>query len=110
MPVYLGLSKLDISKIAMYVLLGCKIFFFYLGEAISLSPLYHFHPLHRYLDISQVITAESSPLHIASSQTQTGTFVFQVQVANHQATHPNMHPNEVGRLVPDLLHFQNIFL
>ena len=33
---------------------------------ISLTPLYHFYPLHRHLDISQAITAESSPLHIAS--------------------------------------------
>ena len=39
------------------------------GEAISisLSPLYHFHMLHRHLDISCTITAKSSPLHIASS-------------------------------------------
>ena len=29
------------------------------GEAISLTPLYHFHPLHRHLDTSRVITAES---------------------------------------------------
>ena len=35
----------------------------------SLTPHYHFHPLHRHLDISWVITAESSPLHIASSRT-----------------------------------------
>ena len=30
------------------------------GEAISLTFLYHFHPLHRHLDISRAITAESS--------------------------------------------------
>ena len=42
------------------------------GEAISLSPLYHFHPLHRHLDISRAINAGSSPLHIASSRTRTG--------------------------------------
>ena len=42
------------------------------GEGIFLTPLYHFHQLHRNLHISRVITAESSPLHIASSQTQTG--------------------------------------
>ena len=36
------------------------------GEAISLTPLYHFHPLHRHLDISLEITAESLPLHIAT--------------------------------------------
>ena len=42
------------------------------GEGIYLTPLYHFHPLHRHLDISRAITAESSPLHIADSQTRTG--------------------------------------
>ena len=36
------------------------------GEGIYLTPLYHFHPLHRQLDIIKVITAESSSLHIAS--------------------------------------------
>ena len=40
-------------------------------DSISLSPLYHFHSLHRHLD-SRVITAESSPLHKASSRTRTG--------------------------------------
>ena len=39
------------------------------GEAISLIPFFHFHPLHRHLDISRAITAESSPLHIASRLT-----------------------------------------
>ena len=42
------------------------------GEAISLSVLNHFHPLHRHLDISRAITAESSPLHIGSSRNRTG--------------------------------------
>ena len=42
------------------------------GEGISLSPLYHFHPLYGHLDISWAITAESSPLHIASSWSRTG--------------------------------------
>ena len=46
------------------------------GEGISLTPHYHFHPLHRYLDISRAITAESSPLHIASSRTRTGNLWF----------------------------------
>ena len=36
-------------------------------EGIYLTPHYHFHPLHRHLDISRAITAESSPLHIACS-------------------------------------------
>ena len=41
------------------------------GEAISLYPFYHFHPLHRHLDISWVIAAESSPLRIAGSRNRT---------------------------------------
>ena len=47
------------------------------GEGISLVPHpihRHFHPLHRHLDISRAITAENSPLHIASSRTWTGAF------------------------------------
>ena len=46
------------------------------GEGISLTPYYHFHPVHRHLDISRAITAESSPLHIGSSQTRTGNLWF----------------------------------
>ena len=34
-------------------------------EAISLTPLYHFHLLHRHLDTRLTITIESSHLHIA---------------------------------------------
>ena len=43
------------------------------GEAISLTLLYHFH---RPLDIYRAITADSSPLHIASSRTRTGNIWF----------------------------------
>ena len=46
------------------------------GEGISLTPHYHFHPLHGHLDISQAITAESSPLHTGSSPTRTGNLWF----------------------------------
>ena len=46
------------------------------GEGISLTPHYQFHSLHRHLDISRTITAESSPLHIASSRTRTGNLWF----------------------------------
>ena len=45
-------------------------------EGISLNPHYHFHPLHGRLDISRAVTAESSPLHIASSQTRAGNLWF----------------------------------
>ena len=54
------------------------------GEAISLKALYHFYPLHRHLDISRLITAESSPLHIARNWTQPGNF------GSFQATHPKV--------------------
>ena len=43
------------------------------GNAISLIPLYYFHPPHRHLDTSWEIAAESSPLLIASSWTRTGS-------------------------------------
>ena len=46
------------------------------GEATSLIPLYHFHPLHRHLNISRLITAESSPLHLASKRTLTGNIWY----------------------------------
>ena len=41
-------------------------------EGISLAPQYHFHQLHRHLDILNVsgaVTAESSPLYIDSRRT-----------------------------------------
>ena len=41
-------------------------------EGISLTPHQHFHPLHRHLDISRTIAAESSTLHIGSSRTRAG--------------------------------------
>ena len=37
------------------------------GEAISLTPLYLFHLLHRHLIITWAIAAESSPLHISTT-------------------------------------------
>ena len=46
------------------------------GEGISLTSHYHFHPLHRHLDISRPITAEISLLHIWSIRTQTGNLWF----------------------------------
>ena len=46
------------------------------GEGIYLTPLYHFHPLHRHLDIGRAITAGSSPLRIAGSRTRTWNLWF----------------------------------
>ena len=41
-------------------------------EAISLYPFSQLHPLHRHLDISWVIAAESSPLRIVHSRNRAG--------------------------------------
>ena len=46
------------------------------GEGIYLTPPHHFRPLHRHLDISWVIAAESSPLHIAGGRNRTGNLWF----------------------------------
>ena len=46
------------------------------GEAISLTPLYHFHVLHRDFGLSGRMTAESSPLHITNSRTRTGNILL----------------------------------
>ena len=40
------------------------------GDGISLIPYYHFHLLHRHLDISREITTDSSPLRLGSSRTE----------------------------------------
>ena len=40
------------------------------GEGIYLTPLYHFHPLHRHLDISRAIAAESSPFKTFCMETR----------------------------------------
>ena len=45
-------------------------------KSFCLTPLYHFHPLYRHLEISWAITAESSPLDIASSWTVTKNLWF----------------------------------
>ena len=41
------------------------------GEAISLFPFHHLHPLHRHLDISWLVAVKSSPLRIAGSWNRT---------------------------------------
>ena len=46
------------------------------GSGAILTSLHRFHPLQEHLDISLKITAESSPLPIASDPTRTGTFDF----------------------------------
>ena len=51
------------------------------SQDISLIILFHFHPLHRHLDLSRAIIAESSTLHIAGLEQ--GTVGFQAQIANH---------------------------
>ena len=41
------------------------------NAVLILTLFYHFNPLHKHLDISRVITAGSSPLHIARDWTGT---------------------------------------
>ena len=51
----------------------------FVGLAIKgLTSLYDFYPLYRHLDISRVITAESSTLDIGSSRTRTGNLWFSI--------------------------------
>ena len=40
------------------------------------NSFYYYYPLPRHLDINRAITAESSPVHIANSQTRTGNRWF----------------------------------
>ena len=46
------------------------------GKGISLTSHCYFHPLHRHFNISRTITADSSLLHIGSSQTRSGNLWF----------------------------------
>ena len=41
------------------------------GWLSVICPLLHIYPLRRHINISRVTTAESSPLHVASSRTRT---------------------------------------
>ena len=76
----LMLKKLVFFNVKLKLLFFCSVCFFFFhdhsrftgqqgkGKGIYSIPLYHFHPLHRHLDISRAVTAESSLLHIASSR------------------------------------------
>ena len=57
------------------------------GGGYSVTPVYHFDPPYRHLEISQAITAESSPLHVTGDGPWTGNSCFGVQVAVYQAMH-----------------------
>ena len=74
------------DSLLLHVVKHNLLFFFYLaffsriftihrtqvrGEAISLFPLYHFHPLHRHLNTGWIIAVESLPLRITGSRNQT---------------------------------------
>ena len=105
-----------------------KLFFFYLvflsrtfvihrtageEEAISLTPSYHLHLLRRHLDINPAITAESSPLHIASSwmNRELSILRFQKLVLSIQAIvkfpiyRPNLGKVDIGVLRDNLFDF-----
>ena len=88
------IDYLHLKIIHYHSFVNFRFFFFYLsflswtimiprstGEvpATSLTPLYHFHILHRHLGISRVIPTESWTLHIGSSWAQ-----------NSQASDPHL--------------------
>ena len=50
------------------------------GEGVYLTPLYHFHLVQGHLVISRAISAESSPLHIASCRTRLTTKLRTVNI------------------------------
>ena len=53
------------------------------GQQGKEEALNHFHPVNRHLDISRVITAGSSPLHIGSSRTRTGNLRKSLTITLH---------------------------
>ena len=72
---------LTISNISWkYYFFRVSLFFPGKGEEILLIPLYHFHPLHKHLDIRRAINAESSPLRLTAGL-EPGTFGFRAQIA-----------------------------
>ena len=81
-----SISSMQMWNIYIYIYIFFYLVFFHehsritglqgKGEGISLTPHYHFHPIHRHLDISRAITAESSPLHLGSSRTRTVNLWF----------------------------------
>ena len=50
------------------------------GDGISLTPHYHFHPLHRHLDITLAIAARELASWVAAGL-EPGTFGFRALVA-----------------------------
>ena len=103
-------EKIIFNKIYNFLFLFCFAFFFIWvffhehslftgqqrkGESIFLTPLYHFHLLHRHLGISQAITVESSSLHIASSRNQTGNLWFP-SASRQPLSYAPLNPNQSG--------------
>ena len=52
-------------------------------EGISLTPRYHFHSLHRHLDIIRAIILKAHICTKVAAGLEPGTFGFREQVANH---------------------------
>ena len=68
-------------KLLIYVLFQCttsqKIFW----DCFTLTPLYHVHPLHRYLALAGRLLHSNHLCILLAAGLQLGTFVFRVQVA-----------------------------
>ena len=59
------------------------------GEGYFSKSSFSLHPLYRHLDISRMINAESSPLHITSSRTRTKLRDHQTRETRLSITHGN---------------------
>ena len=55
------------------------------GKATSLTSLYHFHTLHRHLDVGRAITARAHLSTQLAAGIKPRTVGFRVQVSNHLA-------------------------
>ena len=87
-PFSLGSICKHWTSINFFSCLGKKKFLFFLSHDIHDShesrgkgrpffiPLYRFHPLHKHLHISRVITVGSSRLHMTSGRIRTGNLWF----------------------------------
>ena len=81
-------SYMSLSRISFFCLFSIRFFFHKYHDSqdsrgkgrllLFWSSLYHFYPLYRHLDISQVIAAKGSPLCIAGSRTQTRNLWFPI--------------------------------
>ena len=80
------LRRSSLIILRKFFLKSCKVeFAFFVFIWVFFHEYSHFHSFHGHLDISRVITAESSPLCIVNIGLEPGNFGFLTQVTYHQA-------------------------